>query len=280
MSAARRGWASLRVARGERNAWWERISLPAWLPPLLAAAALLGIWEVYVDAGGVNSLVLPAPHAVAQALWEDRGTLWYNLGPTVAEILCGIAVAAVVGLLAAVVLHMSGVARRALYPLLVASQAVPIVILAPVLVIWLGLGLLPKLVVIALVCFFPIAVTTLAALRAVDPDLIKLLRSFDAGRRQTLWRVELPSALPGLFTGMKLAAVFSVVGDVFAEQAGASRGLGYLLGITINNLETAEAFATVLVLAAFAILLFGLLTLAERRALPWAHRQRETGTTR
>ncbi len=174
-------------------------------------------------------------------------------------------------------LHFSDLARRALYPPLVASQAVPIVILAPLLVLWLGFGLLPKLVVIALVCFFPIVVTTLNGLQTVDPDLIKLLRTFDSSRRQTFWRVELPSALPGLFTGAKLAAVFSVIGAVFAEQsAGSSSGLGYLLNVTISNLETAEAFATVLVLAAFAILLFALLTLAERRALPWVHRQRET----
>ena len=151
-------------------------------------------------------------------------------------------------------------------------------ILAPLLVVWLGFGLLPKLIVIALVCFFPIVVTTLGGLDAVDPDLIKLLRTFDASRRQMFWRVELPGALPGLFTGAKLAAVFSVIGAVFAEQAGSSSGLGYLLKVTVANLETAEAFATVFVLAAFAILLFALLTLAERRALPWVHRQRETPT--
>jgi ABC-type nitrate/sulfonate/bicarbonate transport system permease component len=174
-----------------------------------------------------------------------------------------------------VLLHLSGLARRALYPPLVASQAIPIVILTPLLVLWLGFGLLPKLVVIALVCFFPIVVTTLSALETVDPDLIKLLRTFGAGRRQTFWRVELPAALPGVFTGAKLAAVFSVIGAVFAEQAGSNSGLGYLLNVTIANLETAEAFATVFVLSAFAIVLFALLTVAERRALPWVHRQRE-----
>jgi ABC-type nitrate/sulfonate/bicarbonate transport system permease component len=242
----------------------------------VAVVLLLGIWEVYVDAGGVSSFVLPSPHAVFSALIDDRGTLWHNLKPTAAEVACGIALAAAVGLLAAVALHFSGLVRAAFYPLLVASQAIPVLILAPVLVMWLGFGLLPKLVVIALVSFFPIVVTTLFGLETVDPDLIKLLRTFGAGRRQTFWRVELPAALPGLFTGARLAAVYSVIGAVFAEWAGASDGLGYLLNVTIANLETAEAFATVFVLAGFAILLFMLLTLAERRALPWVHRQRET----
>lgn len=247
-----------------------------WLLPLLAIAVLLGIWELYVDAGGVSALVLPSPHAVFAALVDDRGTLWHNLKPTAGEILLGIATAAVCALVVAVALHFSSVARSALYPLLVASQAVPVLILAPVLVTWLGFGLLPKLVVIALVCFFPIVVTTLHGLETVDRDLIKLLRTLGAGRWQTFWRVELPAALPGLFTGARLAAVFSVVGAVFAEWTGASDGLGYLLNVTISNLETAEAFATVFVLAAFAILLFALLTVAERRTLPWVHRQRET----
>ncbi len=245
--------------------------------PLAVAAllVLLGIWELYVAASGVSSLVLPSPVDVVRALVDDRGTLWHNLKPTAVEIFLGVMLSIVAGLLVAVALHFSGVVRHAFYPLLVASQTIPIVVLAPLLVIWLGFGLLPRLVVIGLVCFFPVLVSTLSALEAIDPDLIKLMRTFDAGRLQTFWRVEFPSALPGLFTGAKLAAVFSVIAAVLAEQAGSSSGLGYLLLITVNNLELAEAFATVFVLAAFAILIFALLTLAERRALPWIHRQRE-----
>lgn len=250
-----------------------------WLLPLFAVVILLGIWELYVDAGGVSSLVLPAPHAVLSALVNDRSTLWRNLKPTAAEICSGLALAGAAGLLVAVALHFSSFLRRALYPLLVATQAVPVPILGPVLVIWLGFGLLPKLVVIALVCFFPIVVTTLSGLQTVDPDLLKLLRTFDGNRRRTFWHAELPSALPGLFAGARLAVVLSVIAAVLAEQTGSNTGLGYLLIVTPANLETAEAFATVFVLAAFAILLFALLTLAERRALPWVHRQRETQPT-
>ncbi len=243
---------------------------------MLAIVLLLGIWQLYVEVGGVSSLVLPSPVDVLRALIDDRGTLWHNLKPTAAEICLGIALGAALGFVVAVVLHFSSVMQRAFYPLLIASQAIPIAILAPLLVLWLGFGLLPKLVVVALVCYFPVVVTTLSALEAVDPDLVKLMRTFDAGRLQTFWRVELPSALPGLFAGAKLAVVFSVIAAILGEQAGANSGLGYLLTVTDANLEMAEAFATVFVLAAFAILLFGLLSLVERRALPWVHRQRET----
>jgi NitT/TauT family transport system permease protein/putative hydroxymethylpyrimidine transport system permease protein len=247
-----------------------------WLAPLLMVAVLLGAWELYVDAGAVSSLVLPAPHAVLASLFADRATIWHNLVPTAEEILLGLVVAAVCALAVAVLLHLSSLARAAVYPPLVATQAIPIPLLAPLLVTWLGFGLLPKLVVIALVCFFPIVVTTMSGLASVDPDLLKLLRTFGAGRLQTFWRAELPSALPGLFAGAKLAAVLAVIAAILGEQAGASSGLGYLLTVTVANLEMAEAFATVLVLIAFAIMLFALLSVAEHRAVPWIHQRRDT----
>lgn len=243
------------------------------LAPLLALVVLLGIWEVYVDAGSVSPLVLPAPHTIAQALYEDRGTLASNLWVTAREILLGIVAGSLVALLAATLIHLSPLARHALYPLLIGSQAVPVLIIAPVLTVWLGFGLLPKLAIIALVSFFPMVVTTLAAIERVDPELLKLMRSFDAGRWRTFRLVELPAALPGLVTGAKLAAVFSVIGAVFAEWSGSSSGLGYLLNVTVANLEVAEAFAAAAVLTLFAVALFMLLTLVERRTLPWAYRR-------
>lgn len=243
-----------------------------WLLPALAILALLGIWELYVLISGVSSLVLPSPIDVCRALWTDRGTLWFNLKPTAAEILLGIVLGTTVAFLLTITMHFSRTLRQAFYPLLVASQAIPIPILAPLLVVWLGFGQLPKLVVVALVSFFPIVVTTLSALATVDPDLIKLLHTFDAGRWQIFRRIELPSALPGVFSGAKLGVVLAVIAALLGEQAAATSGLGYLLTVTTANLEMSEAFASVLVLAAFAILLFALLTLIERRTLPWAHR--------
>ncbi len=239
---------------------------------LLLVLLLLGAWELYVDLGGADPLILPAPHAVAQSLYDERGLLWSNFLVTAQEILLGILVAAAAALVMATTMHFFITVRTASWPLLIASQTVPIPMLAPVLVLWLGFGILPKLVVIALVSFFPIVVTTLAGFAAVDPDLIKLMRTFDAPRGRVFRMVELPSALPGVFTGTKVAVVVAVIGAVFAEQAGASSGLGYLFAQSIPQLLTARAYAAVVVLSAFAIGLFALLTVAERVAVPWAYR--------
>jgi NitT/TauT family transport system permease protein/putative hydroxymethylpyrimidine transport system permease protein len=245
------------------------------LLPALLVVALLGAWELYVDLGGVDSLILPAPHQVAKALYVDRSLLWPNFLVTAKEVLLGIVVAAVpAGVVLAIAIHFSTTLRRAAYPLLVASQAIPIAMLAPILVFWLGFGLLPKLIVIALVSFFSIVVTTLAGLAAVDPDLIKLMRTFDATRLRTFWHVELPAALPGVFTGVKIAVAVAVIGAVFAEWVGASAGLGYLFQQSYAQLLSARAVATVVILCLFAIALFALLTLAERLALPWAYQPR------
>jgi putative hydroxymethylpyrimidine transport system permease protein len=231
---------------------------------------LFGAWELYVDLGGADPLILPAPHAVAKALFADRSLLWSNFLVTAEEVLLGIMVAAIAGLALAIAIHFSSALRAAVYPLLVASQTVPIPILAPLLVLWLGFGIGPKLVVIALVSFFSIVVTTLDGLASVDPDLLKLMRTFDASRLRTFRHVEFPAALPGVFTGAKIAVAVAVIGAVFAEQNGADSGLGYLFQQSIPQLLTARAAAAVVILSAFAIALFALLTLAERLALPWA----------
>ena len=242
--------------------------------PLAALAILIGIWEVYSDAGGSSRrLIIPAPHQVASALYTDRSLLWSNFRVTAGEILLGILVAAAAAFTLAVAIHFSRTLRRALYPLVVASQTIPVPMLAVPLVIWLGFGIGPKLIVIAVVSFFPIVVTTLNALASVDPDLLKLMRTFDASRARTFRHVELPSALPGLLTGGKVAVVVAVIGAVFAEQAGANSGLGYLFQQSTNQLLEPRAYATVVILSAFAIALFALLSLAERLAVPWAYQR-------
>jgi NitT/TauT family transport system permease protein/putative hydroxymethylpyrimidine transport system permease protein len=242
--------------------------------PLLVLLVLAGVWELYVDLGGADPNILPPPHAVAQSLLDDRSLLWSNFLVTAEEIVLGILVAGVVAAALAVTIHFSRTLRGAVYPLLVASQTIPIPMIAPLLVLWLGFGIGEKLVVIALVSFFPIVVTTLDGLAAVDAELIKLMRTFDAPRSRVFRHVELPSAFPGLFSGAKIAVVFAVIGAVFAELSGSESGLGNLFQQSIPQLLTARAYATVVILSAFAIALFALLTLAERLALPWAHRPR------
>lgn len=249
-------------------------ALRVW-PAVLLLLALIGVWELYVDLGNSDrSAILAAPHQIAKSLYTDRSLLWSSFLVTAEEVLLGLLVTAVAGFACAIAMHFSLTVRRALYPLIVASQAVPFAILAPVLVLWLGFGLLPKLVIVVLVSFFSIVITTLDGLAAVDPQLLKLMRTFDASRLRTFREVELPAALPGVFTGAKIAVAVAVIGAVFAEQAGSNGGLGYLLTQAIAQLLTARADAIVVVLCLFGITLFGLLTLAERLALPWAYQPR------
>ena len=169
--------------------------------PVLLAAGLLGGWEAYARLGAVDDFILPAPTEIAEALWHDRALLVDNLPVTAQEVGLGVLVALVLGFGLAVALHFSATLRRGTYPLLVASQAVPIVIIAPLLVVWFGFGILPKLAIIALVCFFPVVVTTLDALAAVDPDQLKLLRTLDASRWQAFRWAEAPAALPAALSG-------------------------------------------------------------------------------
>jgi len=241
----------------------------------LILLVLIGGWEAYARLGHVDEFILPAPTQVATALWDDRGLLWHNLLVTAQEIGLGILLALVLGALLAILIHLSPTLRRVVYPLLVGSQAVPIVIIAPLLVVWFGFGIAPKLAIIALVCFFPVVVTTLDALAAVDPEQRKLLHTLDASRWQEFRWVEAPAALPGALSGAKIAVAIAVIGAVFAEYAGSSAGLGNVILQAIPQLETARAYAAVVLLAAFAILLFLLLSLAERVLVPWARRDTE-----
>jgi ABC-type nitrate/sulfonate/bicarbonate transport system permease component len=238
------------------------------------ALALLGGWELYARAGSVDDFILPAPTEIAEALVDDRALLWSNFTVTALEVGLGILVALVVGFALAVAIHFSRTVRRAVYPLLVGSQAIPIVVIAPLLAVWWGFGITPKLAIIALVCFFPVVVTTLDALAAVDPDQLKLMRTLDASRWQAFRWTEAPAALPAALSGAKIAVAVAVIGAVFAEYAGSSEGLGHLILQAIPQLETARAYAAVVVLAAFAVLLFSALAFAERRLVPWAHRSK------
>jgi putative hydroxymethylpyrimidine transport system permease protein len=250
-----------------------------WLLPMAVIAGLLGLWELaarwdwIADALNIKPFLIPAPSDIGESLWEDRELLAEDAWVTAQEVVLGFAIALVVGFLFAVVLHLSDTLRRAFYPLLVASQTVPVIAIAPILIVWLGFGIGPKLAIIALVCFFPITVNTLDGLRSVDPDLPRMMRTLDAKRVQILRRVEVPSALPYLFSGAKIAAAISVIGAVFGEWAGADEGLGHLILIAQGQLQTARVFAAVVVLSALALILFGALALIERRFGWWTPRR-------
>jgi len=235
----------------------------------LLLLAGLGAWEAIVRAGLVDDLILPAPTQVLDSLWTDRGLLASDLWVTGYEVLIGLAAAIALGAVLAVAMHLSPLARRALRPLVIGSQAIPIPVVAPLIVLVLGFGLAPKVLLVALVCFFPVAINLYDGLRDADPDARRLLRSLQASRWQALRLVEAPSALPAAFTGMKVAAAVAVIGAVFAEWAGAEQGLGHALLIANGQLATARAFAATFLLFLLAIGLYGACALLERRVVDW-----------
>jgi ABC-type nitrate/sulfonate/bicarbonate transport system permease component len=265
-----------RAGRAERRPLGLRLRRAAAsiLPPLLFAALVLGLWQLYASVGNVSSATLPKPSEVARALVEERSLLLENAWATIEEILLGFALAIAVGLVLAVLIRSSRTIERAIYPWLVASQMVPIPAIAPLIVIWTGFDLRPKVIVIALVCFFPITVNTIDGLRAADPELLDLLKTLRAGRWQRFRKAQLPAALPFIFSGLKVAAAFSVIGAVFAEWVGSSEGLGYLILLLNNQTATTTMFAVIFVLAAIGISLFLFIRLLEHLALPWYYEGR------
>ena len=246
-----------------------------WVLPALLLVALFGAWQIAASSGaladvlGLESFLVPSPAEIAESLWQSRSLLAENAWVTLREILFGLGCALVVGVGFAVLMHLSALIRDATYPLIVASQTIPIVVVAPILLVWLGFGIGPKVVVVALICFFPITVNALAGLRGADPEAIKLMRTLDASRWQVFRRVETPSALPSFFTGAKIAVVVAPIGAVFGEWVGASSGLGHLILTDNAQLEVAREFAAVFVLSAMALILIGLLALVERRVVTW-----------
>jgi NitT/TauT family transport system permease protein/putative hydroxymethylpyrimidine transport system permease protein len=236
---------------------------------LVVCAGLVGAWEAYTRLSGIDPLLLPPPSDVASALWTERRALASDLAVTATEVLAGLSVALIGGLLLALALHRWPRLHRGSYPLLVASQAIPIVVIAPLLVAWLGFGLLPKVMIVALICFFPVTVTTLDALGRVDPQQRTMLRSLGASANQQLRWLDLPSALPAALSGAKVAVAVGSIAAVFAEYAGSDSGLGHLLLTSIPQLRTDLAWATVVVLAALAVSCVAAISAAERRLIPW-----------
>jgi ABC-type nitrate/sulfonate/bicarbonate transport system permease component len=244
-------------------------------PPLLLILLVLGIWQVLTWALSVPKWLLPSPWQIVVAGVEARGLLGLHTWQTLKETWLGLGLAVLVGLGLALVIDFSGLLRRTVYPLLVASQTVPILALAPLLIIWFGYGMLPKVIVVALVCFFPIVVSTADGLRVADPDLMALLRAMGANRRQIFFRVRVPGALPSFFSGLKIAITYSVVGAVIGEWVGASQGLGIFMIRSSKNFLTDRVFAAIAVTSLLSIVMFGGVMLLERSLLPWYHARRE-----
>ena len=238
-------------------------------PPLILLILAVLAWQGVASLHGVDNLTLASPVETWHAFKADHALLFDEAGTTAVEVLLGLAISVALGVAVAVAMHLLRPLRDAAYPLLLGSQAIPLVVLAPLFILAFGYGIGPKLAIIALICFFPIVVNVLDGLRSVDPDLLKLMRSLGATRRAQLWKAELPASLPFFFSGLRLAATFSVVGAVFGEWAGADHGLGRLVLLANNQLQTPRVYAGIVLLTGMAIALFAFVSLVEWLALPW-----------
>ena len=245
----------------------RRMLRSAWPPALLLAAIVLA-WDLAANAAHA-SLSLPGPWYVVTNTWRDRGNLGPAMWTTTREALLGIAVAVVCAVVLAIAVDWSRAVRRSVYPLMVVSQTIPLIALAPLVVIWFGFGSAPKVALVALFTFFAIAVGTIGGLGSTDSETMALLRTMGATRAQLLWRVRLPSALPQFFTGLKVGVTFAYVAAIFAEYVGSTQGLGYYMKTAGAYFNTDLVFGAVIVTALLTLILFALVSALERAVIRW-----------
>lgn len=245
---------------------------PRWVGvgvPIIVFAVLILAWESAVRALGIAPAILPAPSRVLSTLVRERELLLGGLATTFQEIVLGFLIGGLVGLGVALGVVFSGIFRRTVYPLVVVSQLIPVVALAPVLVIILGFGIAPKVVIVALGVFFPITVTAVAGLSSPNPELIDLLRSLSASQLQIFRMVRAPAALPYLMTGTQIALTYAVIGAVVAEWPGAQKGLGLLM-VTQNALSRTDiVVAAIVIVTCLALAMYALPVVLRRVVMPW-----------
>ena len=242
------------------------------VPATSTFVAILALWQVAVELRDTPRWLLPSPLDIARAMVDSADLLWYHAGITLLEMAMGFAIALALGVAVAVASHLSDAVRRTVYPLLVVSQSVPVIVLAPLLVIWFGFGIAPKVALIVLVCFFPICVSFLDGLRAADSEILQLLRAMGANRWQMFRIGRLPAALPALASGSKIAATYSVIGAVIAEWLGASQGLGVFLIRSQNSFRADRALAVIVIVSAIAIAAYLTIDIIARLLMPWSFR--------
>lgn len=240
-------------------------------------AVFLVVWEVAVAVFRVRPYILPAPSAIVRAGLRSSVQLVRASQYTIQSILVGYVTAVVVGVVMALPIALSGLMRRTVYPMLVLSQLVPKVALAPIFVIWFGFSLLPKITVVFLLSFFPVVLNGIVGLQSIDPEIIHLTRSTGATTWDTFFRVRLPYALPNFFAGFKLAAISATVGGVIGEFIGSDNGLGYVILIANGDLHTDLSFAAIVTLTVLGLLLYYAVEFLERLSIPWHQSQRITG---
>ncbi len=241
----------------------------SWVWPLTVTVAMLGAWELLVRALHVNAVVLPPPSTIVRAIVARYELLLVHLWPTFYQVVLGFILSVVGGITVAVLITYSPVVRRGFYPIIVISQIIPKISVAPLLVIWFGMGDVSRLTLAFLVAFFPMVINTTAGLTSVDEDMLKMARAYMGGRWQIFAKIRLPHALPYIFSGMKISITLAVIGVIVAEFVASQRGLGYLIVLTNGLLDTPLMMATITVLSVLGLGLYGAIAALERVAIYW-----------
>ena len=248
-----------------------------WVISLGTIAGLVLLWQGVVVFYDIPHWKLPAPWEVAKELWHSKGLLASHTWITVQEMLLGLLAALATGLVLATIINMSRTLGRVVYPVIIAAETFPIIIMAPLLLIWVGYGIEHKIIVVALIAFFPVVINTADGLRSTDPDLLNLMRTMGANRWQLFTKVQIPNALPFMFSGFKLAATVSVIGAVIGEWVGSSEGLGYLAMVSKGKFLFDRVYAVTFLFSLLGMVMFVSVGLLERALLPWHHGQKREG---
>lgn len=237
--------------------------------PVAVLLALFGVWWFVAWREMVPAYLVPAPGAVAETMVADWEMLLEHTWVTTLETIVGFVLAAVIGVATAVLLVYSRTAEKSLYPLILFAQVIPKIAIAPILVVWFGFGMTPKIVLAVLIAFFPVVVSAVAGLRSVDPELLEMSATMGASRWKTFRKIRFPGALPQLMSGLKVAVTLAVVGAVVGEFVGADRGLGYVLLLASGNLDAPLLFADLILMSLIGVVLFVLVEVLERLLIPW-----------
>ncbi|NIK75695.1 ABC-type nitrate/sulfonate/bicarbonate transport system permease component [Paenibacillus castaneae] len=249
---------------GNNTSFWSK----AW-PPLVTLAGVIACWQAAVTWGGIDQWMLPSPLSIVQEAIRIWPRLLMHMRATVQLTLFGFVGGSAVGFVLAALLHLIPGMRRAFYPLIVLSQSIPIIAIAPILTMFFGYGLLPKVMLVVMVCFFPVAIAMLSGLSNPDAQLRNYLQMIGIGKWQMFWRLELPHAIVHLFSGLKIAASYSVLSAIVAEWIGSNRGLGYFMILSFKGFMPDRVFAAVIIIVLFSLLLFAIVALAERLIIRW-----------
>jgi len=238
--------------------------------PIIFFAAVLIIWEVLSRAGAFPAFILPAPSSIVISLVTGFSSMQYHILVTLYEAFAGFAIAMILSFAIAILMDALAGLKKTVYPVLIISQTIPIIILAPLFVIWFGYGYTPKLVIVVLICFFPVTISLMQSFSAVDRDLLDLMRSMGSTRYQIYRYVKLPASMTGFFSGMKIAATYSIMGATIGEWVGGKDGLGVYMIRAKQSFATDKVFAAILVITVLSILLLRLIDLIEKKSMPWA----------